>query len=226
MNTLRHIAIIMDGNGRWGLKKYKSRLTGHHKGVENVKPIINFFLKKKIKILTLYALSLDNFKKRDKSQIENIFKILKKYLLENLNDFKQNKIYLNFIGELNELPINLYKLLKYSNNQTRIKNYRLKINIAFNYSSKKEIINAAKSIKLRKLIFNEKNLEKFLYTETDNNPDIIIRTGGYSRLSDFLLWQASYSELFFVKKLWPDFRTSDLQKIIKNFYKINRNFGS
>ena len=226
MNSLRHIAIIMDGNGRWGLNKYKSRLAGHHKGIENVKPIINFFLKKKIKILTLYALSFDNYKKRDKSQIENIFDILKKNLLENLNNFKKNKIHLNFIGELNDLPINLNKLLKYCSNHTRIKNYKLKINIAFNYSSKKEIVNAAKNVKSRKLIFNEKNLEKFLYTAKNSNPDIIIRTGGYSRLSDFMLWQASYSELFFVKKLWPDFGTSDLEKIINNFYKINRNFGS
>ena len=226
MKPPNHIAIIMDGNGRWGLKKNNSRISGHHEGVKNLKPIIKFFIKNKIKHLTLYALSHDNLKKRDRKQINNIFDILKQYLQSNLIFFKKNKIFINFIGETYGLSSNLIKLLKNSSNETINKNSLLNINIAFNYSSKKEILNSAKLIKLNRLKLNEKNLEKFLYTAPNNSPDIVIRTGGYCRLSDFLLWQISYSELFFVKQLWPDFNTADLRGIIKKYYKIRRNFGS
>ena len=226
MNIPSHIAIIMDGNGRWGLKKNNSRISGHHEGVKNLKPIIKFFIKNKIKNLTLYALSYDNLKKRDRKQINNIFDILKQYLQSNLSFFKKNKIYINFIGETSGLPSNLIKLLKNSSIETINKNSLLNINIAFNYSSKKEILNSVKLLKLKKLNINEKNLEKFLYTAPNNSPDIVIRTGGYCRLSDFLLWQSSYSELFFMKKLWPNFNTIDLSKIINKYNKIRRNFGS
>ena len=226
MNIPSHIAIIMDGNGRWGLKKNNSRISGHHEGVKNLKPIIKFFIKKKIKNLTLYALSYDNLKKRNRKQIDNIFDILKQYLQSNLSFFKKNKIYINFIGEISGLPLNLIKLLKNSSIETINKNSLLNINIAFNYSSKKEILNSVKLLKLKKLNINEKNLEKFLYTAPNNSPDIVIRTGGYCRLSDFLLWQSSYSELFFMKKLWPNFNTIDLSKIINKYNKIRRNFGS
>ena len=226
MKTLNHIAIIMDGNGRWGIKKYKSKTAGHHHGVKNLKPIIKNLIKKNIPNLTLYALSYDNLKKRDKKQIKNIFDILNKYLVSNINFFKENKIFIKFIGERRRLSFSLLETLKKSSDETVTKNAKLNINIAFNYSSKKEILYAMKKIISKKKKLNEKNLEKFLYTNKNNFPELLIRTGGYSRVSDFLLWQISYSELFFVKKLWPDFKVNDLNKIINKYYKIKRNFGS
>ena len=226
MKTPNHIAIIMDGNGRWGVKKYKSKSVGHHHGVKNLKPIIKYLIKKNIPNLTLYALSYDNLKKRDKKQIKNIFDILNKYLVSNINFFKENKIFIKFIGERRRLSFSLLETLKKSSDETVTKNAKLNINIAFNYSSKKEILYAMKKIISKKKKLNEKNLEKFLYTNKNNFPELLIRTGGYSRVSDFLLWQISYSELFFVKKLWPDFKVNDLNKIINKYYKIKRNFGS
>ena len=226
MKTPNHIAIIMDGNGRWGIKKYKSKSVGHHHGVKNLKPIIKYLIKKNIPNLTLYALSYDNLKKRDKKQIKNIFDILNKYLVSNINFFKENKIFIKFIGERRRLSFSLLETLKKSSDETVTKNAKLNINIAFNYSSKKEILYAMKKIISKKKKLNEKNLEKFLYTNKNNFPELLIRTGGYSRVSDFLLWQISYSELFFVKKLWPDFKVNDLNKIINKYYKIKRNFGS
>jgi len=226
MKTPNHIAIIMDGNGRWGVKKYKSKSVGHHHGVKNLKPIIKYLIKKNIPNLTLYALSYDNLKKRDKKQIKNIFDILKKYLVSNINFFKENKIFIKFIGESRGLSSSLLKILKKSSKETNAKNIKLSINIAFNYSSKKEILNALKTLVLKRKKLNEKNLEKFLYTNKSSFPELVIRTGGYSRVSDFLLWQISYSELFFLKKLWPDFKANDLNRIINKYNRIKRNFGS
>ena len=226
MKTPNHIAIIMDGNGRWGIKKYKSKTAGHHHGVRNLKPIIKYLIKKNIPNLTLYALSYDNLKKRDEKQIKNIFDILKKYLASNINFFKENKIFIKFIGERSGLSSGLLEILKKSSDETIAKNIKLNINIAFNYSSKKEILYALKTMILKRKKINEKNLEKFLYTYKSNFPDLVIRTGGYSRVSDFLLWQISYSELFFLKKLWPDFKANDLNKIIEKYHGIKRNFGS
>ena len=223
MKSPNHIAIIMDGNGRWGLKKYNSRLSGHEHGIKNIKPILNYFLKKKIKNLTLYALSYDNLKKRNKSEIKNLFFLLKKYLTENQSFFIRNKVYLNFIGEKNNIPNYVNKIIK-SNSNNNKKSINLKLNIAFNYSSRKEIILALKNIVKKDKKINEKNIQKNLFVCQD--PDILIRTGGYSRLSDFLLWQLSYTELFFVNKLWPDFRVNDLKKILLKFNSISRNFGS
>jgi len=226
MKNPNHIAIIMDGNGRWGQKKLGNKLAGYREGVKNLKPLINFFLKNKIKHLTIYALSYDNLKKRNTKEIENIFNILKDHLVKNLDFFKKNKIFLNFIGERHNLPRSIIKLIVKTSNETKLNNNKLFLNIAFNYSSKIEILNSVKKILLSKKKLSEKNVDYNLYTFKSKDPEIIIRTGAQKRLSDFLLWQSSYSEFFFLKKLWPDFKIQDLKIIIEKFKKIKRNFGS
>ena len=226
MTIPKHIAIIMDGNGRWGLKKYNSRLAGHKYGVENIKPIIEFCIKKKIKNLTIYAFSRDNLHNRKRGEVLNLFSLFKEYLEKNIDYFKKKKIKLKFIGETRNLPANIVKIIKKTNIDFDNMNFDLKLNVAFNYSSKVEIVNAIRKVNNKHKPITEKNIDKFLYTFGCPNPEILIRTGGYSRLSDFLLWQCAYSEIFIEKKLWPDFKIKDLNKILKKFSKIKRNFGS
>ena len=224
MNSLSHVAIIMDGNGRWARLRNKSRKFGHLKGSENLKDIINFFLLNKIPYLTLFAFGLDNWN-RPKSEINYLFNLLKSFIKKNLNKFLEKNIKISFIGEKNYLSQNVKKIIKKTENLSK-KNTGLNLTIALNYSSKHEILNAVRlSIKNNKKNISIRSFEKFLYTSNYPNPDILIRTGGHSRLSNFLLWQCSYSELFFLKKLWPDFNTNDLKKIINKFKKIKRNFG-
>jgi len=225
MNLPNHIAIIMDGNGRWGKKKYNNRLLGHEKGIKNIKNIIQFCIKKKISHLTIYALSKDNLKKRKKSEINNIFDLLKNYLHKNIHYFKKYKININFIGEIQQLPSSIRKMLISSSDELNKFKSKLILNVAINYSSKTEILNAVKILMKKKEKLSPLNIDKYLFTSSSGHPEIIIRTGGYKRLSDFLLWQAAYSELFFEKKLWPDFKVGDLQNILNKFIKIKRNFG-
>ncbi|WP_440634080.1 polyprenyl diphosphate synthase [Candidatus Pelagibacter sp. HIMB1485] len=222
MNSINHVAIIMDGNGRWGLKNYNSRNKGHKAGLKTVESIIKVSIKYKIKFLTLYAFSTENWK-RPKSEINYLFKLLENFLELKIKKFHKNNIKLKILGEkmfskkLNNLLINSEKLTK--------KNSKLQINLALNYGSRKEIVNATKKLNSRKLEINEKNISKNLYTSNIPDPDILIRTGKTNRLSNFLLWQISYTEIFFSNKLWPDFNEKDFIKIIKNFQKIKRNFG-
>ena len=224
MNSLSHVAIIMDGNGRWAELRNKSRKFGHLKGSENLKDIINFFLLNKIPYLTLFTFALDNWN-RPKTETNYLFNLLKSFIKKNLNIFLEKNIRISFIGEKNYLSQDIKKIIKKTENLSK-KNTGLNLIIALNYSSKHEILNAVKlSIKNNKKNISIRTFEKFLYTYNYPNPDILIRTGGHSRLSNFLLWQCSYSELFFLKKLWPDFNTGDLKKIINKFTKIKRNFG-
>ena len=224
MNSLSHVAIIMDGNGRWAELKNKSRKFGHLKGSENLKDIINFFLLNKIPYLTLFTFALDNWN-RPKTETNYLFNLLKSFIKKNLNIFLEKNIRISFIGEKNYLSQDIKKIIKKTENLSK-KNTGLNLILALNYSSKHEILNAVKlSIKNNKKNISIRTFEKFLYTSNYPNPDILIRTGGHSRLSNFLLWQCSYSELFFLKKLWPDFNTGDLKKIINKFTKIKRNFG-
>ena len=181
--------------------------------------------KKKIPNLTIYALSKDNLEKRNKNEINNIFRLLKNYLNKNIIYFKKYKIKINFIGEINQLPAIVKKMLISSSNELSKFQKKLTLNVAINYSSKLEILKVIKKLVKNKKKLNIKNVDKHLLTSSSGHPEIIIRTGGYKRLSDFLLWQAAYSELFFEEKLWPDFKVSDLQNILKKFLKIKRNFG-
>jgi len=226
MKNPNHIAIIMDGNGRWGKKNLKNRILGHRAGIENIKKFIIFFLKNKIKNLTLYALSADNFKKRNIAEINNLFNLLIIYLGENKEIFKKNKINLHFIGEKKKLPLKIKKIIKKTSYEFNFKKENLNLNVALNYSGREEIIKTIKKLHNQNKKINVKNIEQNLYTSHSRNPEILIRTGGYQRLSDFLIWQLNYTEIFFVKKLWPDFRVIDLKNILKKFKNINRKFGA
>ena len=225
MNSLSHVAIIMDGNGRWSLKKKKLRQFGHLKGSENLKEIINFFLKKKIPYLTIFAFALDNWK-RPKSEIKYIFYLLENFFKKDLQTFLDNNIKISFIGERKKLPKKILKIIKKTQKLSE-KKTGLNLIIALNYSSRHEIVNAVNSIKKKNIKnISIKSFEKELYTSSVPDPEILIRSGGYCRLTNFYLWQSSYSEIFFIKKLWPDFSAKDLENIIKKYLKVKRNFGS
>ena len=212
MNPLNHVAIIMDGNGRWGLKNRNSRNAGHKAGLNVVEKIIKESIKNKIKFLTLYAFSTENWK-RPKKEIKFLFSLLETFLKDKIDDLNKQKIKLKIIGKKN-FSSKLNSLLNLSERQTS-KNKRLQINLALNYGSKAELIFAFKELKKNKEMINEKNLKKYLQTKNIPDPDILIRTGNTKRLSNFLLWQLAYSEIFFEKKLWPDFNEKDYCKIIK-----------
>jgi len=223
MNPLNHVAIIMDGNGRWGLKYKNSRNEGHKAGLKSVEKIINETIKKKIKYLTLYAFSTENWN-RPKKEINYLFNLLETFLLKKIKDLHKRNIKLKIIG-VKKFSKKLNKLLDSSEKMTS-KNTKLQINLALNYGSKIEIINAIKKMKKNDDKINEKNLSKYLQTENTPDPEILIRTGNTKRLSNFLLWQLAYAEIFFEKKLWPDFNENDYAKIIKKFKTIKRNFGN
>jgi undecaprenyl diphosphate synthase len=222
MNPLNHVAIIMDGNGRWGLKNKNSRNLGHKAGLNTVKRIIKATVKNKIKFLTLYAFSTENWK-RPKKEINFLFGLLENFLINSLDDLNKQKIKLKIIGVKN-FSQRLNNLLEKSEKKTS-KNSTLQINLALNYGSKFELINAFKILKKRNIKINEKNISKYLQTKNIPDPDILIRTGNTNRLSNFLLWQLAYTEIFFEKKLWPDFNEKDYNRIIKKFKSVKRNFG-
>ena len=223
MNPLNHVAIIMDGNGRWGLKNRNSRNAGHRAGLDTINKIINVSIDQKIKFLTLFAFSTENWK-RPKNEIKYLFNLLENFLTEKIEDLHKNNIKLKIIGKKN-FSKKLNNLLNSSEKKT-LKNSRLQINLALNYGSKSELINTFKELKKKDLIINEKNIDKNLYTKNIPSPEILIRTGGTKRLSNFLLWQIAYAEIFFENKLWPDFNKKDYVKIINKFKKIKRNFGN
>ena len=223
MNPLNHVAIIMDGNGRWGLKYKKSRNAGHKAGLKTVEKIIKQSIKNKVKFLTLYAFSTENWK-RPKKEINFLFNLLESFLKNRIEDLHKKNIKLKVIG-IKKFSPKLNKLLNYSEKKTS-KNKKLQINLALNYGSKTEIINAIKILMKSKKKINEKNLSNSLLTKNIPDPDLLIRTGNTSRLSNFLLWQLAYSEIFFEKKLWPEFKEKDFDKIIKKFKNVKRNFGN
>ena len=222
MNPLNHVAIIMDGNGRWGIKHKKSRNAGHKEGLKTVEKIIKVTLKQKIKFLTLYVFSTENWK-RPKKEVNYLFSLLENFLIDKINDLHKKKIKLKIIG-MKKFSRKLNKLLILAEKKTS-KNNNLQINLALNYGSKFEIINAFKELIKKDEKINEKNLQKNLQTKYIPDPDILIRTGNTKRLSNFLLWQLAYSEIFFEKKLWPDFNEEDYKKKNKKFSLIKRNFG-
>ena len=224
MNPINHVAIIMDGNGRWGIKHKKSRNLGHRAGLNTVERIIKSTIKNKVKYLTLYAFSTENWK-RPQNEIKFLFKLLDSFIDQKINEFNKNNIKLKIIGNINVFNKKLKKKLKVSEKLTK-NNRRLQVNLALNYGSKLELVNAFKKINKNKLNINTKNIEKCLYTSNIPDPDILIRTGSTHRLSNFLLWQLAYTEIFFEKKLWPDFKENDYNKILKKFRKTKRNYGN
>ena len=223
MNPINHVAIIMDGNGRWGLKYKKSRNAGHKAGLNTVEKIIKETIKNKIKYLTLYAFSTENWK-RPKKEINFLFNLLENYLVNKIDELNKNNIRLKIIGK-KKFSKNLINLLNKSEKKT-YKNKKLQINLALNYGSKNELVQTFNFLKRKNKKINERNIRKYLFTGNIPDPDLLIRTGNTRRLSNFLLWQLAYSELYFEKKLWPDFNINDYNRILNNFKKIKRNFGN
>ena len=221
MNSLKHVAFIMDGNGRWGLKKKRNRNYGHLKGLETVKKIVSGSIKLKIPVVTFYVFSTENWK-RPKVEVNFLFKLINNYFSKEIKNVIQLGIRLKILGEINQLPKKMQKILKKSEELTK-ENKKIKVNLALNYGSKYEIFNTFKKCKNK---LSLQKIEKNLYFKESPDPDILIRTGGHKRLSNFMLWQLAYTELFFLDKLWPDFRLQDFSKIINKFKKIKRNFGS
>ena len=224
MNPIKHVAIIMDGNGRWGLKNKNSRNLGHKSGLITVEKIIKSSIKNKIKYLTLYAFSTENWK-RPKIEIRFLLNLLETFLKEKINDLHNNQIKLKIIGDLKKFPKKIQDNINFAQKKT-FKNNNLELILALNYGSKDEIVNAINLIKHNKSKISQKLIDKNLYTKDIPNPDLLIRTGNTNRLSNFLLWQLSYTEIFFVKKMWPDFNEEDYKNILKKFKKIKRNFGN
>ena len=223
MNPINHVAIIMDGNGRWGLKNKNSRNAGHKAGLITVEKIIKETIKNNIKFLTLYAFSTENWK-RPKKEINYLFSLLESFLINRIEDLHKQNIKLKIIGIKSFSP-RLNNLLNRSEKKT-LNNTKLQINLALNYGSKSEIINAFKYLKRNKDKISEKNLAKYLHTKQIPDPDLLIRTGDTKRLSNFLLWQLAYAEIFFEKKLWPEFNEKDYNRIITEYKLIKRNFGN
>ena len=224
MSVANHVAIIMDGNGRWALQKGKSRNYGHQCGLKVIEKIVDYSIKKKISYLTLFTFSSENWK-RPKKEVNFLFKLLENYFKKNLLKVIRNGIKVKIIGNKSRLASNLRKIIKLAENKTK-KNKKISVQLALNYGSKQEIINSMKIVNKKKQKITIKNFEKNLYTSGFPDPDILIRTGGQRRLSNFLLWQIAYAEIFFVKKMWPDFNNNDFQKILNKFKKIKRNFGN
>ena len=224
MNQLNHVAIIMDGNGRWGLKKRGSRNYGHLKGLNTAETIIKSSLDQKIPYLTLYTFSTENWRRPDK-EINFLFDLIRKHIKKNLKKIIKQGIKINIIGKRKKLPLDIVQSLKLIEKKTK-KNNAITINLALNYGSKEEIVDTCKKfISEKNKKIDIKNFQKKLYTKNIPDPDILIRTGGTRRLSNFLLWQIAYSEIFFIDKLWPDFKEYDFKNIISKFHKIKRNFG-
>jgi len=225
MNKLNHVAIIMDGNGRWGLKKNKSRNYGHFKGLKSVETAIKATIRNQIPYLTLYTFSTENWQ-RPQNEINFLFDLIRKSLKKNLKKIIKWEIKVNIIGVKKRLPKDISKIINYIEKKTK-KNKKLTLNLALNYGSQEEIISACRRIAKSKIKeISIKKFEKHLYTHYMPNPDILIRTGGTKRLSNFLLWQLAYAEIFFIDKLWPDFNENDFNNIIRKFFNIKRNFGS
>ena len=223
MSVANHVAIIMDGNGRWALQKGKSRNYGHQCGLKAIEKIVDYSIKKKISYLTLFTFSSENWK-RPKKEVNFLFKLLENYFKKNLLKVIRNGIKVKIIGNKLRLASNLRKIIKIVENKTR-KNKKISLQLALNYGSKDEIINSLKNIIKKKQKITTKNFEQNLYTAGFPDPDILIRTGGKKRLSNFLLWQMAYTEIFFIDKMWPDFNKNDFKKILNKFRNIKRNFG-
>ena len=223
MNKLNHVAFIMDGNGRWGKKRNKGRNFGHLNGVKTVKKIVQSSIKLKIPVLTFYVFSTENWK-RPQSEINFLFKLIINYFKKELKNVVLNGIKINIIGQINKLPLKTRSTLKEVIKFTK-KNKKIVVNLAINYGSKVEIVDALQKLRNNKKI-SVNSLNNNLYTNHLPDPDILIRTGGHKRLSNFMLWQLAYAEIYFLDKLWPDFNDKDLKKVINDFKKVKRNFGS
>jgi len=220
----KHIAIIMDGNGRWAKARELPRIEGHRAGAKTVKEIVTAAREMGIKYLTLYAFSSENWK-RPKPEVNGLFRLLIEYCENELDTMLKNGISFNVIGEWGKLPNNTRKVLRNTMGETE-KGKEMRLTLALNYSARKEILIAVSNIlKDNVKRISEKGFIKRLFTYDMPDPDLIIRTSGELRLSNFLLWQAAYSEFFFTKTLWPDFSKDEFSKIIEDFAGRERRYG-
>ncbi len=226
----RHIAIIMDGNGRWALKRALPRSMGHRAGVEALRKIVKACSKLEIQVLTVYAFSTENWK-RPKDEVGVLMKLLTEYLRKELLELHQNNVAIRTMGKINDLPLEAQHELLHAMESTR-DNTGLILNLALNYGGRSEIIDAVKSLskevlsgKQRIEEINEQRFSEKLYTQGLPDPDLLIRTSGEMRLSNFLLWQLAYTEIVVVEELWPDFGQKSLVEAIKAYQKRDRRFG-
>lgn len=226
----KHVGIIMDGNGRWAQNKSFPRVVGHKAGLDALKEIVRESSDLGIEIITVYAFSTENWK-RPMEEVNFLMNLLIEYMIKEIKELKSEGVKINIIGERENIPANVEKVIRASMEETK-DNKGLKFNIAFNYGGRAEIINAVKLIteeikngKINIENINEDFLNSKMYTSGEADPDLIIRTSGEYRLSNFLVWQSAYSELYFTDTLWPDFRKEELRKALKDYSIRNRRFG-
>lgn len=223
---LKHIAIIMDGNRRWAKEKHLPSAMGHQKGVDSLRSTMRLFDKFGIKYLTVYAFSTENWN-RKKEEVEFLMGLLAKTLLNELDDMHKENVRIRFLGDLTKLSKNLVDIVKNAENKTK-DNTGVNLNIAFNYGSRDEITNALKAIVqegLKSEDITEETVSNHLYTKDIPDPDLLIRTGGEKRISNYLLWQLAYSEIYVTDAYWPEFDENELSKAIVEFEHRNRRFG-
>lgn len=223
----KHIGIIMDGNRRWAKSKCLPSFKGHEEGAENIERIVEHASNSGVKMLTFYTLSTENLKSRTKSELKHLFRILIVFLKLKFRTMKKNGVALEFLGELKKLPLNVRKAARIAKEKLK-HNTRIKVNIALNYGGRDEIIHAVKNL-LKEGVspkeVNEELISKNLYTNGAPDPELIIRTGGKTRLSNFLVWQCTYSELYFTDVFWPDFTGEEFDKALLYYADTQRNFG-
>ena len=229
-STPDHIAIIMDGNGRWAQKRGLPRIAGHKEGTSTIVKVVKSAVKYKVKVLTLYAFSTENWK-RPKNEVEFILKLPKEFLNIYLPELIENNVRINVIGDMELLPNYTRESVQYAIDRTR-HNDGLQLNFALNYGSRHEILNAVKDMiadindtKLSVDEVDEQQFSKYLYTKDMPDPDLMIRTGGEQRLSNFLLWQSAYSEFWYTDVLWPDFSEEDFLLALEDYRQRNRRYG-
>ncbi|MEO0294093.1 MAG: polyprenyl diphosphate synthase [candidate division WOR-3 bacterium] len=219
-----HIAIVMDGNGRWAKEKGLPRLQGHLAGVNTVRRVIQYCFEFNVKYLTLFAFSRENWE-RPKEEVEGLMKLFSKVIKEEVKELKKNRIRVRFIGNIQELPIEIKESTMWIQEQTKNSD-RLDLIIAFNYSGRSEIVEAVNKAVERGEKVTEESFRNFLFLPDVPDPDLFIRTSGELRISNFLLYQIAYSELFFTETLWPDFSKEDFIRAIRSYQKRERRFGA
>jgi len=226
-NIPQHIGIIMDGNRRWAAKKGLTVNQGHEAGAKNLERIVEHCLELGVKTLTVYTLSTENWRKRAKEEVKGIFDLLVRMVKEKKEEYKKKGVRVAILGDFQAFPRKVVRAIKEILAIVK-KHERLKVNLALNYGGRDEILRAVKKIIAEGVPpekLTEETFSKFLYTNGEPDPDLIIRTGGELRLSNFLLWQMSYSELYFTDILWPDFGPEELDKAIADYQKRQRRFG-
>ena len=226
-NIPKHIAIVMDGNRRWARSHHLPDIKGHEEGAEALERVVEAAEKLGVDAITVYALSTENIKERAKREVLGLFNLMRRGYQNKLKKMMQNGVKVSVLGETRGLPDTIKRIISQVRN-TYIKNESIKLNIALNYGGKRELIEAIKDIvkegvDISKI--NDQIIERHLYTNGQPDPDLVIRTGGRVRLSNFLLWQTAYSELYFTKTLWPDFGLEDLKRAIIWYQGQRRNFG-